>query len=84
MARESSTHPFSYNNRPLRIACFNPAKTPMGVDLDALIAAMQKFVDDHLAPVWGTPARLVKSSGFLKGAWAIVFLDSEDDASLEG
>jgi len=26
----------------------------------------------------------VKSSGFLKGAWAIVFLDSEDDATLEG
>jgi hypothetical protein len=45
---------------------------------------MQKFVDDHFAPVWGTPARLVKSSGFQKGAWAMVFLDTADDASLEG
>ena len=84
MARESSTHPFSYDNRPPKIACFTRAKTPMGVDFNALIAAMQKFVDDHLSPVWGTPANLVKSGGFLKGAWAIVFLDSEDDASLEG
>ena len=84
MARKSSTHPFSYDNRPPRIACFNRAKTPMGVDLDALIAAMQKFVDDHLAPVWGTPGTLIKSRGFLKGAWAMAFLDSEDDASLEG
>ena len=84
MARESSTHPFSYDNRPPRIACFNRAKTPMGVDFVALIAAMQKFVDDHFAPVWGTPAKLVKSNGFLEGAWAMAFLDSEDDASLEG
>lgn len=84
MALDTSTHPFSYNNRPPRIACFNRAKTPLGVDLDALIVAMQKFVDHHLAPVWGTPAELVKSSGFQQGAWAIVFLDSEDDASLEG
>ncbi len=28
-----------------RIACFNKAATPLGVDLDALIAAMQAFVD---------------------------------------
>ena len=37
------------------IACFNRAKTPLGVDLDALIAAMQVFVDHHVAPVWATP-----------------------------
>ena len=84
MATVSSTHPLSYRNRPPRIACFNRANTPLGVDFAALIAAMQKFVDRHLAPVWGTPAKLVKSSGFQKGAWAMVFLDSQDDASLEG
>ena len=68
MPVKSSMHPFSYQNRVPRIACFNQAKTPMGVDFDALIAAMQKFVDEHFAPVWGTPAELVKSNGFLKGA----------------
>jgi len=60
------------------IACFNKAKTPLGVDLDALITAMQAFVNQHVAPVWGTPAKLVKSTGFVKNAWAVVFLDNAD------
>lgn len=56
----------------------------MGVELDALVRAMQKYVDHHFAPVWGTPAKLVKSTGFLKGAWAIVFHESIRDATTEG
>ncbi|HEU4402034.1 MAG TPA: hypothetical protein VFT43_08000 [Candidatus Polarisedimenticolia bacterium] len=60
------------------IACFNRATIGLGVDFNALIAAMQAFVDQHVAPVWGTPARLVKSKGFVKGAWAMVFLDNAD------
>jgi len=61
-----------------RIACFNKATVPLGVDLDALIAAMQAFVDQDVAPVWGTPAKLVKSTNFLPGEWAMVFLDNAD------
>jgi hypothetical protein len=60
------------------IACFNKAKTPLGVDFDSLIAAMQEYVDEHVAPVWAAPAKLVKSTGFLKNAWAMVFLDTAD------
>jgi hypothetical protein len=63
------------------IACFNKATTPVsqwGVGIDALIKAMQTYVDDHVAPVWGTPAKLVKSTDFVKNAWAIVFLDTAD------
>jgi hypothetical protein len=60
------------------IACFNQAVTPLGVDLDALIAALQVYVDKHVAPVWGTPAKLIKSMDFVKDAWAIVFLDTAD------
>lgn len=60
------------------IACFNRAKTPLGVDLDKLLAALQRYVDEHLAPVWGAPARIVKSTGFLKNAWAMVLLDNAD------
>jgi len=60
------------------IACFNKASTPLGVDLDVLIAAMQAFVDRYVAPVWGTPAKLVKSKDYLKGAWAMIFLDNAD------
>src|SRR5438094_174962 len=60
------------------IACFNRATIALGVDFDALIAAMQAFVNQHVAPVWGTPAKLIKSRGFVKGAWAMVFLDDAD------
>jgi hypothetical protein len=60
------------------IACFNKATTPLGVNLDALITAMQAYVDQHVAPVWGTPAKLIKSTDFVKNAWAVVFLDDAD------
>jgi len=60
------------------IACFNKATVPLGVNFDALIKAMQKYVDNFVAPVWGTPAKLVKTTGFKKGAWAMVFLDDAD------
>jgi len=62
------------------IACFidKTTKTPLGVNFDALIAAMQAYVAQHVAPVWGTPAKLVKSTDFIKGTWAMVFLDNAD------
>jgi len=66
------------------IACFNCATTPLGVDFEALIAALQTFVDEHFAPVWATPAKLVRTRGFRRGAWAIVFHDTYSDASTEG
>jgi hypothetical protein len=64
------------------IACFidKTTKTPLGVKLDDLIAAMQAYVNLHVAPVWGAPAKLVKTTGFLKDAWAIVFLDDADQS----
>ena len=60
------------------IACFNNATVALGVDFDSLIAAMQEYVDTYVAPVWGTPAKLIKTKGFQSGAWAMVFLDSSD------
>jgi hypothetical protein len=63
------------------IACFNKATVPLGADLGALIAAMQQFVDTCVAPVWGTPAKLVQSNDFISGAWAVVFLDDADAAN---
>jgi hypothetical protein len=60
------------------IACFNHATVALGVDFDKLIAAMQKYVDTCVAPVWGTPAKLVKTKDFRSGAWAMVFLDDSD------
>ena len=66
------------------IACFNRAATPLGVDFGRLLTALQMFVDDHFVPVWGTPAKLVKTSGFRKGAWALAFLDDADVANALG
>jgi hypothetical protein len=60
------------------IACFNKATTPLGVDLDDLIAAMQEYIDTTIVPVWNTPAKLKKSTDFVAGAWAMVFLDDAD------
>lgn len=60
------------------IVVVNKAKTPLGVELDKLIAALQKQVDRDFVPRWGTPAKLVKASDFAKGSWAIVFLDDAD------
>lgn len=77
MSRRHPRAAFDRGQAPT-IACFNRAKTPLGLDLDGLLAALQKFVDARVAPVWGTPAKLVRSTGFLAGAWAIVFLDTAD------
>src|SRR2546430_4462322 len=60
------------------IACFNKATIALEVDFDALIAAMQVYVNEYVVPIWATPANLVKTTGFKKGAWAIVFLDNAD------
>ncbi len=66
------------------IACFNRATTALGVDFDRLLAALQKFVDQYFVPVWGTPARLLKTTGFRKGAWALALLDRADVANALG
>jgi hypothetical protein len=61
-----------------KIAVFNKANTPLGVDFDALIAALQEYIDRFIVPVWATPAKLVKTTGFRPGHWAMVFLDTAD------
>ena len=66
--------------QPPVIACFNRATWPLGVNFDRLLAALQRYVDLYLAPVWGTPVRIVKTNGFIKHAWAMVFLDDATTA----
>jgi hypothetical protein len=60
------------------IACFNHATTPLGIDLKTLIPALQAYVSQHVAPVWGTTAQLVNATDYVTGAWALVFLDDAD------
>src|SRR5580765_8972575 len=77
MAKKPIFGAFNQGEVP-KIACFNKATTPLGVDFDDLIAAMQEYVNKFVAPIWATPAKLIKSTGFVKGAWAMVFLDDAD------
>jgi hypothetical protein len=67
-----------------KVACINKATVDLGVDFDRLIPALQKFLDEHFVPVWGTPATLVKATKPLAGAWSIVFLDDADAANALG
>jgi hypothetical protein len=66
------------------IACINKATVDLGVDFDALIAALQKYVDEHFAPVWGTPAKLVQATKPIPKAWTMIFVDDPDRAESLG
>ena len=77
MAQKTVFGAFNQGDLPT-IACFNHATVGLGVNFAALIKAMQAFVDQYVVPVWGTPAKLVRTTGFKKGAWAMVFLDDAD------
>lgn len=58
------------------IACINKATVDLGADFDSLISALQRYVDEHLAPVWGTPAKLVKTTKPRGNAWTLLFVDT--------
>lgn len=70
---------FNQGARPT-IACFSKATVPLGVNFDALIAALQVYINVYLAPVWNFGATLVKSVDLMPGAWALVFIDDADVA----
>src|SRR5262249_47910126 len=66
------------------ISCILSAKTPLGFELKSFVAAAQKFIDEHLGPVWGVAARLKIRRKTRRGAWALVFVDTEREASDDG
>jgi len=67
-----------------QIACVNKATVNLGVPLNKLVPAMQKFMDECFVPVWGAPAKLVAANSVPAGAWAILFLDNADQANALG
>lgn len=60
------------------IVCVNEATEDLDVDFDRLIVALQKYLDKHFVPVWGTPAQLVKGKKPRRGTWTLMFLDDQD------
>lgn len=74
---------FNQGQKPT-ICLINKAKLSLGTSLPAMCAALQKYVDDHFAPVWGTPCRLTTATKPLRNAWALIFLDNPDVADAFG
>jgi hypothetical protein len=66
------------------ISCVYGATTPLPFSLGKFVRAAQRFIDEHLAPVWGVEARLRVRRKTRDGAWALVFVDTEDQASADG
>jgi hypothetical protein len=66
------------------IACINKARMELGVDFDELIPALQDFLNECFAPVWGTTAKLVKATKPRHGAWTMIFWDTPDQPGAEG
>ena len=69
------------------IACYNRATLDIGCDFNVLVKALQIYVDKHIAPVWGTPARVVKANTYREHAWTLVLLDryrNPEDRGVDG
>jgi hypothetical protein len=66
------------------IAFVNLAKTPLGVDLRKLVAALDKQMRRDFVPVWGYPAKLYITQDPKADEWQIVFLDDADEANALG
>lgn len=60
------------------VVCVNKATANLGVDFDKFVPALQKFLDELFVPVWGTPAKLVKSKDPKPGCWHLLFLDNPE------
>ncbi|WP_187435480.1 hypothetical protein [Bradyrhizobium cytisi] len=66
------------------IAFVNKATTPLGVNLDKLVTALQKQLDEHFVPIWGYPAKLYVTGKPKGDEWQIVFLEDADAANALG
>jgi hypothetical protein len=66
------------------IACINKAKTPLGVDVGKLTAALQKCYDQHFLPIWGYPVKLYNTTAAKPDEWQFVYFDTADQAGALG
>src|ERR1043166_3637598 len=69
------------------IGVVNKATVGLGVPLNALVAALQKFLDEHFVPIWGYPGKLVVYDSVRKipaDQWRFLFIDNADAADALG
>lgn len=63
----------------MQIAVYNEATAPLGQDyLASLVAAMQVYVDQFVAPAWKVQASLTLAAKPIPGMAGFVFLDDAD------
>jgi hypothetical protein len=68
----------------VNIACVNKATTPLGVGLDALVAALQSCYDQYFVPVWGYPVNLYVATQAKPTDWQLIFFENADQAGALG
>jgi hypothetical protein len=66
------------------VAFVNLAKAALGVDLNKLVAALNKQMQRDFVPIWGYPARLYVTQKPKPDEWQVVFLDDADAADALG
>lgn len=50
-----------------------------GIDRARLLAALQAYIDRCVGPAWGVAAALRWAPDFVRGAWALVFVDEAEE-----
>ncbi|HZU89655.1 MAG TPA: hypothetical protein VE993_10410 [Stellaceae bacterium] len=71
----------------ITIAIINEATVVADADMPAVVAALQKQVEEHFWPAWGLDAELdlvAKGTAAPPGAWQLVILDDSDQADALG
>lgn len=63
---------------PEQVNLFSTASLPLGIVPARFVAAMQRYVDEYLFPVWGVRAQLRWSSDAVKGSMNLMIRDSLD------
>jgi len=68
----------------ITIAILNNATIPLGCDFNALVQALQVYLNQHFLPVWSQvgPVKLMTEKA--PGAWVMEFLDDADVEGAEG
>lgn len=87
MARHVLAAAFGQGGKFPTIGVVNLATVDLGAPLPALVAALQKFLDQFFVPIWGYPAKLViypNVKAIPADQWQFLFMDDADTAGALG
>lgn len=85
MKAKSIPHGYFGSGTVPTITCVNRSTVPVGrYSFQAMVAAMQKYIDQHFAPVWHEHCKLAIADKIGAGQWGMVFVDTADVAGALG